>query len=157
MYSFCYSILISSKSKEGGKMLSLPLPCRRLCRDFPIMCILCDRKHAHTHTHTHAHTHMHKYWIKYLWIFQGETRIREIQGVKLRTKAGYCNWSFRHISSLPLFLPESWDIKIWSWVSRDSEPRMTVLARASQILGQYFHHSTTSTLKIYSNSPIILQ
>jgi hypothetical protein len=28
-------------------------------------------------------------------------------------------------------LPQSRDIKIWSWVLRDSEPRMTVLARTS--------------------------
>jgi hypothetical protein len=28
-------------------------------------------------------------------------------------------------------LPEPWESKIWSWVPRDSEPRMTVLARPS--------------------------
>jgi hypothetical protein len=36
--------------------------------------------------------------------------------------------------SCQFLIPESWNIKIWSWVQRHSELRMTVLARTSSNL-----------------------
>jgi hypothetical protein len=36
-----------------------------------------------------------------------------------------------------VWLPESWDSKIWSWIQQDSESRMTVQARAISTLSDW--------------------
>jgi hypothetical protein len=42
-------------------------------------------------------------------------------------------WCLSVCRSIVARLLESWERKIWSWVPRDSEPRMTVLERAAAI------------------------